>query len=56
MADDPKDEKERSEILKDMDATLKRMLNSPPKPHKVMSHPRSKKSVDRRDSPKVPKR
>jgi hypothetical protein len=40
MADDPKDEKERAEILKDMDATLRRMLETPPKPHKKMSYPR----------------
>jgi hypothetical protein len=45
MADDPdiETEKGRAEILKDMDATLRRMLKTPPKPHKKMSYPRRAK-------------
>jgi hypothetical protein len=37
----PETEKGRAEILKDMDATLRRMLETPPKPHKKMSYPRA---------------
>jgi hypothetical protein len=46
MADDPdpETEKGRDEILKDMDATLRRMLEAPPKPHKKMSYPRAQKT------------
>jgi hypothetical protein len=42
MADDPdiETEKGRAEILKDMDATLRRMLNSPPKPHSPLGEKR----------------
>jgi len=58
MADDPdiETEKGRAEILKDMDATLRRMLETPPKPHKKMSYPRAKKQPDRRSPQKSPKR
>jgi hypothetical protein len=50
MADDPdpETEKGRDEILKDMDATLRRMLETPPKPHKKMSYPRKSKARESR--------
>jgi hypothetical protein len=47
-APDIETEKGRAEILKDMDATLRRMLETPPKPHNQMSHPRGRKQPDRR--------
>jgi hypothetical protein len=49
MPDDPdiKTEKGRAEILKDMDATLRRMLETPPKPHKKMSYPRKQGNAPR---------
>jgi hypothetical protein len=55
MPDDPDIEIEegRAEILKDMDATLRRMLETPPKPHKAM---RGKNLPPARRQPKKGKR
>src|SRR5436853_238729 len=60
MNDDPdiKTEKGRAEILKDMDATLRRMLNSPPKPHrrKPSSAPSPEAPQPRKRSPRSPRK